>query len=70
MITIRVFRRIGDAPASGVKVTISAAGHTSARTNSDGSADFDLPGGRDYKVYVDGKQIYHGSIAGVQTVYI
>lgn len=71
MITIRVFREIGNAPAKGVKVAVhSPTGTREARTDSNGSANFDYDGGRDYKVFVEGREVYRGTIVGVQTVYM
>jgi hypothetical protein len=71
MITIRVFRESGNASAKGVKVSVhSSTGTRDARTDSNGSADFPYDGGKDYKVYVDGREVYRGTIVGVHTVYI
>ncbi len=71
MITVRVFREMGNAPVSGKKVAVfTSTGEKTAFTDSNGSAHFDLPGGREYRVYVDGKKVHDDRIVGVQVVYI
>ena len=71
MITVKVFRELGNTPVQGKKVTVhTSTGSLSSTTDRNGSAHFDLSGGKDYKVYVDGKQLYAGSIAGVQVIYV
>lgn len=74
MITVRVFREIGNSPVSGKRVGLSSnslmGGTLEARTNSNGDATFDVDGGKDFTVYVDGKIVHRGRIVGVQIVYI
>jgi len=71
VITVKVFRELGNSPVQGKKVTVhTSTGALSSTTDGNGSANFDVSGGNDYKVYVDGKQLYSGSIAGVQVVYL
>jgi hypothetical protein len=69
MITIRVYRSGGGPQANKVVKVHSPSTVLENRTNSTGSADFDFDRGK-YTVYVDGKQVYRGTIADVQTVYI
>ena len=70
MITICVFRRTGNSPATGKKVTvITPTGTKSNFTDSRGRADFELPSGK-YKISIDGRIVYDGSCVGATTVYI
>jgi len=71
MITLRIYRRSGELPLIGEKVTVSSGdGQRSATTNREGVVDFELNSGREYRVYVRGREVYQGVISGVHTVYI
>lgn len=72
MVTIRVYWELGNTPVKGKKVTLSTnTGQLHGVTNSNGDVSFDVPGGKRYKVYIDGgKGSYEGPIVGVQVVYV
>jgi hypothetical protein len=69
--TIKVFREIsGSRGVPGKEVVVHGTGKTAGRTDSQGAVSFDLPSGRDYKVYVDGREVHRGPIVGTCNVYI
>ena len=71
MIRIKVFREGSSVEVSGKKVSAhSDSGAASGFTDKNGCVDLNLPNGKSFQVYVDGKQVYRGSIVGVQIVYI
>lgn len=71
MFTIKVYRKVsGSRGVAGKEVKVhSSLGTTSARTDSNGAANFALSNGR-YKVYVDGKIVHDGPVVGTTVVYI
>jgi len=71
MITVKVFRESGNTAVSGKKVSVhTGSGSADSVTDRNGTANFNLAGGKSYQVYVDGKRVYSGPIVGVQIVYV
>jgi len=73
MVTVKVCYQSDGKPAKGKRVSLGFSwlrGMTnSEHTNSSGEAHFDTDPGTG-KVYVDGKTVYEGRVAGRVVVYI
>jgi hypothetical protein len=74
MVSVKVYWRDTGKPAGNQRVKLSIDGLFSGGitgteiTRSDGSAHFDVESGQG-KVFVDGKEVHRGRLAGCITVY-
>jgi hypothetical protein len=77
MVKIIVYRKSNGSPVKGARVRIGFGGEWSGTwgggeeiTDSDGEAHIDTQGGRQGRIFVNGKLAYEGRISGQETVYL